>query len=164
MANKRQKPEKGIRETWDDFLAKATPKQRAELEKAGFDLADPLSENLPEYHRRFSSAGDDERSEWVTMINSRKDRAAESPKDPLMDFAVVVACRVIDSFDCSQDKGVRLHAECMRLAIGMPSCGSQKEVAKKFGKTKAYVSFRVRAIQKKLTLPVCIFNGNRTNR
>jgi hypothetical protein len=164
MAKKNTTQGKGLRETWEDFLRKATPQQRDDLEEAGFDLADPLDENLPEFHRRFSTAGDDELSEWVTMINRRKDAPADSPKDPLIDFAVVVACKVIDAFDCSADKEVKLHAECMRLAIGMPSCGSQKEVGKRYGKTKAYVSWKVRSIQRRLQLPVCIFNGNRTNK
>jgi hypothetical protein len=164
MAKKNTTESKGLKETWEEFLRKATPQQRASLEEAGFDLKNPIYDNLPEFHRMFSTTGDDELSEWKTMINSRIVNEPETPKDPLIDFSVVVACKIIDAFDCSADKSVKLHAECMRLAIGMPSCGSQKEVAKKYGRTKAYISWRVRDIQKRLELPLCIFNGNRTNK
>lgn len=157
-----------------------TDHDRRKLEEAGFDIHDPLSENLPELHRlleNFEPRDDDDGGHRKSAFGGRdklkreiergiseETRREPDPADPAMDFAVAIAARVIDAFDCNKSPEVRLHIDCMKLALGYPSCGSQKEIAAKWNMSKASISWRVRHIQKKLNLPICVFNGNRTNR
>ena len=169
-----------LRRAWREFTQNMTPSEIKKLEEAGFDLANPLDDNLPEFHRlleNFEPKDDDDvgprksafggRDKLKRQIEGRiVDEARREPEasDTAMDFAVAVAARVIDAFDCNKSPEVRLHIDCMKLALGYPACGSQKEIAAKWGMSKASVSWRVRHIQRKLNLPLCVFNGNRTNR
>lgn len=146
------------------FVTGLTDDQRRELVSAGFDLSDVEAETMPQFHKLFTPYEDghpENESRKIPVLMSTKER-----DDGLgsVDFAVFIAARIIDAFDCTTSKEARLHCDCMRLAVGYPSCGSQQDIARKYGKSKAFVSYRVRSIQKRLDLPLCVFNGNRTNR
>lgn len=141
-----------------------TEEQRRELVEAGFDLSDVEVEVLPQFHKLFTPYEDghpENESRKIPVLMSRDERDAGMGA---MGYAVFIAARVIDAFDCTTSKEAKLHCDCMRLAIGYPSCGSQQEIAERYGKSKAFISYRVRSIQKRLNLPLCVFNGNRTNR
>lgn len=132
-------------------------------------MEDPSSDNLSQFHKTFAPADEDDDPTEGKGRSARTqidltDKYQAERKDPAMDFAVAIAAKVIDVFGATTSQEVKMHADCMRLAIGYPSCGSQKEIAERYGRSKAYISFRVRSIQKRLNLPTCIFNGNRTGR
>lgn len=158
-----------MRRTWKEFLRKLTPEDRKRLVDAGFDMDDPSVDNLPQFHKTFAPTDKDtDASEGKGRCSRTQiditDRYEADRKDPAMDFAVAIAAKIIDVFGATTSQEVKMHADCMRLAIGYPSCGSQKDIAQRYGRSKAYISFRVRSIQKRLNLPNCIFNGNRTGR
>lgn len=134
------------------------------LKSAGFNMDDPLDEGLPMFHRRMETKQRDREDKMGyadTVMLAYAERCKPDEPDSMMDFAVAVASHLIDAFDCSRDKSVRLHADCMRLAIGYPSCRSQAEVCKRYGLSKANISWRVRSIQKRFNISKGCFNGNR---
>jgi hypothetical protein len=165
-----------LKQEWAKFIKTRTKEQIAQLEASGFDTGDPQSENLHRFHRTFqegltnkqgnkpSDSGTQAYSEKLSFMVHKMAGNTEKESDPAMDFAVAIAARVIDIFDCSRDRQVRLHADCMRLAIGYPSARSQSEICDKYNLSKANVSWRVRSIQRKFDLPRCFTNGNRVNK
>ena len=149
-----------LEEEWADFVKRASKDQLQKLRDAGIvNPADPEDGEFPQFHRYIDRyLGKEEKV--VGWLYSRIAKPCESD-DPDMNFAMAVAARVIDAFDCSVEPEIKLHCDCFRLALGFPSCGSQKEVASKHGMSKAAISFRVRVIQRRLKLPTGAFNGPR---
>jgi len=164
------RPKRTLREEWEAFLSKATAQDIKRLADAGINVEDPLDDNLPMFHRRFGtdgdSTGDANANSYFQKISAgvAKSKGRAEDANPSMELAVAIAARVIDAFDCTKSKEVRMHSDCMRLAIGYPSCGSQQEIAKRYGRSKSYISYRVRMIQRKFSLPLCAYNGNRTGK
>ena len=159
-----KKPQLNLRETWNQWVSKLSDAQIKKLKESGFDLDDPLDDGLPIPHRRMETKPRDREDKMgyadkVMLAYSL--RTSDDKPDAPMDFAVAVAAQLIDAFDCSRDKSVRLHADCMRLAIGHPACRSQDEVCKRYSLSKANISWRVRSIQKRFNLSRGCFNGNR---
>lgn len=136
----------------------------ARLVEAGFDLDDPSDENVPYTRRVDTTPGAEDVEDSAMHRNGKRDVRAlffkfnqpaggePEEQDKALDYAVAVAAKVIDAFDCTKDRLVSLHADCMRLAIGYPCCGSQSDVARRHGVNRANVSFRVRSIQRRLGL------------
>jgi hypothetical protein len=158
-----------MRKQWTEFLRKLSPEEKSQLTKAGFNLLDPSDDGMSQFHKTFAPNDEDDDPQrgfgrkYRTQIDM-SDKYVPDKKDPPMDFAVAIAASIIDVFSSTTNQDVKMHADCVKLAIGYPSCGSQKDIAKRYGRSKAYISFRVRSIQKRLNLPNCIFNGNRTSR
>lgn len=165
---------KGVRQTWDWYISTLGEEGLKALRDAGVDPADPMAINDVSSHRLVSTI-DGRGTEYDKMRESyfqritkaeqiRKHRQEENmaEADPIGDFAFIIARQVVKAFDCSRSREVRFHCDCMRLAIGDPGMGSQKEVCERYGVSKAMLSWNVRKIQKRLALPRCIFNGNRT--
>lgn len=151
-----------LKDEWRNFIRRASAQQIEELRKAG--IVDPTNDEdgeLPDSHRyidRYLDRGD-KVADWLF---SKIEKPAGS--DPNMTFATAIAARIVDAFDCSVEPAVKLHCDCFRLALGYASCGSQKQVAVKHGKSKAFISFRVRVIQRRLGIPTGAHNGNRCKR
>lgn len=163
---------KDLRAEWRAFLAKKSKADLAKLREAGFDLDDPETPHDPYTRVVDTTPGqeDDDPSETNFKAGDKCSRRSdyfapredvERTSEPHMDYAVAIAARVIDAFDCTKSKDVALHADCFRLAIGYPSCGSQSDVARRHGVNRANVSFRVRAIQRRVGLPFCVVANSR---
>lgn len=161
-----------LRTEWKGFLAKRSKAELRKLKEAGFDLANPEAPHDP-YTRVVDTTPGQEDDDCAVTNKKAGDRstrrddyfmdrsAKDEETDPAMDFAVAVAARVIDAFDCTSNKAVALHADCFRLAIGYPSCGSQSDVARRHGVNRANVSFHVRTIQRKVGLPFTLVANSR---
>jgi hypothetical protein len=159
-----KKPQLSLKEAWEKWVSNMPPKQAQKLIDAGFNLDDINDDGLPMFHRRMETKQRDREDKMgyadkVLLSHAKRTKPEEA--DAPMDFAIYIAAQLIDAFDCSRDKSVRLHADCMRLAIGHPSCKSQDEVCKRYSLSKANISWRVRSIQKRFNLSRGCFNGNR---
>lgn len=176
-------PSSNIRAEWDKFIATLGEDGIKTLREAGIDPQNPEALMLPEFHRtmdtseRYGRSGRGEMgnrsdnshsnsiSSYFHRITAKACIDAEKEhekQDPVEVFAVQVARSIIEAFDCSRSTEVRFHCDCMRLALGDASMVSQKDVCAKYNVSKATLSWHVRKIQKRLSLPKCIFNGNRT--
>lgn len=160
-----------VRKAWQDHVASLSKEDIEKLRAAGVDPDDPLELKNARFHRVVNTQ--EQKSGYTRHKESyfqritkneqiRSHRESVEQDDPVHVFAIIVARMVIDAFDCSKSRDVKLHCDCMRLAIGDASMGSQKSVCEKYGVNKAALSLRVRNIQRRLNLPKCIFNGNRT--
>lgn len=132
------------------------------LMESNINPLDPTSDNLPMFHRRFEHTENDDGNSYCDSILAHKaierHRAGEDDDAPARDFAVAVAARVINAFDCIQSPDVNIHADCMRLAIGLESVGTQKEVAQRHRRTKQFIHAKVDLIQKRLGIGKSCFN------
>ena len=160
-----------LRAGWANWLAQLTDVEKAQLRDAGIDIGDPLDDGLARFNRLFQQTGgdgvsddgyDDQKGYFARITEKMvEDAAKPEKKDPAMDFAVFVAARVIDVFAASNSRDVRLHCDCVKLALAYPSCRSQEQICERYNLSKANVSWRVRNIQRKFNLPKGCFNGNR---
>lgn len=161
-----------VRKAWQEHVAGLSKEDLEKLRAAGVDPDDPLELKTARFHRVVSTQ-EGKGGEYSKMRESyfqritkggqiREHIDGEEKDDPVQVFAIIITRMVIDAFDCSKSREVRFHCDCMRLALGDASMGSQKQVCEKYGVSKAMLSWNVRKIQKRLNLPKCIFNGNRT--
>lgn len=131
------------------------------LLNSGVNPRDPLNENLPMFHRLFEQTENRDGNSYFDKILGDLNRSGsqtQEPSDPARDFAIAVAARVITAFDCPQSPEVSLHADCVKLAIGIDSAGSQKDVSKRHNRSKQFVNWKVKSIQKRLGVGKSCFN------
>lgn len=150
--------DRDLSQAWSDFLESRTREELDLLAKANIDLSDPESENLPMFHRLFEHSENDDGNSYFESIQPKETPKRETPQEPVLDFAVAIAARVIHAFDCPRSPEVNLHADCVRLAMGIHSVGSQKEVAQRHGRSKQFVHWKVKSIQRKLGIGKSCFN------
>lgn len=161
-----------IRAEWDKFISTLGEKSLKALREAGIDPEDPMALNDIASHRLFGMEGRGteytrhkesyfQRITKGEQIRKHREQSEEDVRDPVNEFAILVARHVLRAFECSRSREVRFHCDCIKLALGDPAMGSQKEICEKYGVSKAMLSWNVRKIQRRLDLPKCIFNGNR---
>lgn len=129
--------------------------------ESNIDLSDPESENLPMFHRLFEQTENDDGNSYCQSIIAGQAIEAhrnDGEKDHIKDFAVAIAARVIDAFDCVQSPDVNIHADCMRLALGVQSVGTQKDVAIRHKRSKQFIHSKVEFIQRRLGLGKSCYN------
>lgn len=68
------------------------------------------------------------------------------------DDVLEILNRVIEVLDDSNDKSVKLHATCIKIALGIPNQPNMTALAKEHNLTRAAVSLRVKTIQKNFGL------------
>jgi len=135
----------GVKEAWVSFLQGCNAEELAALKAAGVNLDEPTNPNPPQGPNRW--IGDDK---WINQHAVKPDEP--EPADENKDQMISVIAKVIDAFDCSKSKQVKLHADCMRMALGVPGFKSMGQLASKYGTSKAMISWRVKHIQKRVGL------------
>lgn len=164
-------PASNIRAEWDAFIATLGEDGLRTLRAAGIDPHDPMEVADKRFHRTVDTcegdnSSDSKRSSYFEKVTKKElvqDYLTQRDvEDPLTVFSIQIARMVVEAFDCSKSTEVRFHCDCIRLALGDASMGSQKAVCDRYNVSKATLSWHVRKIQKRLNLPKCIFNGNRT--
>lgn len=156
-----QSSDHDLKKAWSVFLDNCSDEEMQSLLDSGVNPRDPLDDNLPMFHRLFEQTENSEGNSYFDKILgdlSRSTPQATEPTDPARDFAVAVAARVIAAFDCPQSPEVSLHSDCVKLALGIDSAGSQKDVSKRHSRSKQFVNWKVKSIQKRLGVGKSCFN------
>jgi hypothetical protein len=133
-----------LKSEWAGFIATLSPQEIAALEAANIDVGDYFSENLPEPHRRIYDAS------YADRMAVKQEAQEENTS---FSSLVSIIARVIDALDCTNNREVLLHNDCIRMALGYRNYKSMADVAKKYGVDKATISWRVKQIQHRLKLP-----------
>jgi hypothetical protein len=94
---------------WKAFIAGLSAQERAALEAANIDVGDYFNENLPEPHRRIYDASYADR----VAVKQETDETQSSYTS-----LVSIIARVIDALDCTNNREVLLHNDCIRMALG----------------------------------------------
>jgi hypothetical protein len=147
------------------------PKADKELLKStGFDYKNFKDDGVPIAHRYFggetekqdesensaptSSNGYDinfnQFKKWIGDKSKNEDKIAR--RFFSFDDVLEILNRVISILDDSNDKSVKLHATCIKIALGMPEQPNMTKLAREHNLTRAAVSLRVKTIQKNLGL------------
>lgn len=137
-------------EVWVSFLAGLTPEEKLTLKQSGVNLDNPTNPDPPQGPNRYIT------NEWWIEKHCVKPGVPEEA-GPMKDLLVSVVARVIDAFDCSRSPEVKLHADCMKMALGVPGYKSMGELAKRHDTSKAMISWRVKYIQKRVGLEPSIY-------
>jgi hypothetical protein len=146
------------------------PKADKELLKStGFDYKNFKDDGVPIAHRYFG--GETEKQDenetinnglngydinfnqfrkWISDKNKNEDEIVR--RYFLFDEVLEILNRVISILDDSNDKSVKLHATCIKIALGMPEQPNMTKLAREHNLTRAAVSLRVKTIQKNLGL------------
>jgi hypothetical protein len=147
------------------------PKAEKELLKSnGFDYKDFNYDGIPIAHRYFGGETEkqdesenpkiagangfdinfDQFKKWMVDKNKNEDQIAR--RFFSFDDVLEILNRVISILDDSNDKSVKLHATCIKIALGMPEQPNMTKLSKEHNLTRAAVSLRVKTIQKNLGL------------
>jgi len=138
-----------LEEVWVSFLAGLSPEEKLKLKGNGVNLDNPTNPDPPQGPNRYIT------NEW--WIEKHAARQAVEEQSPMHDLMVSVVARVIDAFDCSRSPEVKLHADCMKMALGVPGYKSMGELAKRHDTSKAMISWRVKYIQKRIGLEPSVY-------
>jgi hypothetical protein len=158
---------------------RASKSEREALLLTGFDPDSPTDDGVPYAHRYFG--GETESPEGL-QEGSMREFAKSSPNGFDINFYQAMAfhrrkreedvvivrtyshddmlellTRVLSVLADSNDRAVRLHATCIKLALGMPDQPTMTALAKDNKLTRAAVSARVKTIQRNLNLPPSIY-------
>jgi hypothetical protein len=145
------------------------PKADKELLKStGFDYKNFKDDGVPLAHRYFGGETENEDREnqappsngydinfnqfkkWISDKNKNEDEIVR--RYFMFDEVLEILNRVISILDDSNDKSVKLHATCIKIALGMPEQPNMTKLSKEHNLTRAAVSLRVKTIQKNLGL------------
>jgi hypothetical protein len=86
-------------------------------------------------------------------FSTKKDEEETSVFGPLSS----IIAKVIASFDCEYEPKVMMNNDCVRIALGYRNYKSMADVAKKYGVSKATISWRVKQVQKRLGIEPSIY-------
>jgi hypothetical protein len=150
------------------------PKADKELLKStGFDYKNFKDDGVPLAHRYFGGETEKQEGEdqaptsngydinfnqfkkWISDRTKNEDEI--SRRYFLFDEVLEILNRVISILDDSNDKSVKLHATCIKIALGMPEQPNMTKLAREHNLTRAAVSLRVKTIQKNLGLSPSIY-------
>ena len=158
-----------LRETYQSFNRTLTPDQRKAL--GIHSEANPTGEIKPLHKEDECQQIDNweqstppagySLSAWLDALQTTQpiepeEQDAKAGTGYLHIIAVLsIIRRVLRAYEVSaqQDSAVRLHGECLALALSIPGYGDLTTVAKRHGVSKQAVSKRVRVISQSLALP-----------
>jgi hypothetical protein len=158
---------------------RASKAERDALLLTGFDPDAPADDGVPYAHRYFGGETD---SPDGLQEGAQREFSKSSPNGFDINFLQAVnfyrrqreeevvivrtysheevlelLTRVLSVLADSNDRAVRLHATCIKLALGMPDQPTMTALAKDHKLTRAAVSARVKTIQRNLNLPPSIY-------
>lgn len=158
---------------------RASKAEREALLLTGFDPDVPADDGVPYAHRYFGGETDspDGQQEGAmrefsktspngfdinfhqAMLFYRRQREEEAVivRTYSHDEVLELLTRVLSVLSDSNDRSVRLHATCIKLALGMPDQPTMTALANEHKLTRAAVSARVKTIQRNLNLPPSIY-------
>jgi hypothetical protein len=134
-----------LSDEWSKFLSRLHPAELEALKAAGIDPGNPSDAEPPLPHRYIY--GDSYENKLSLQEFWRKENEGES--SVYGSLASIVA-KVIDAFDCTTNKEVLLHNDCVRIALGYRNYKSMADLADKYNLTRAAVSWRVKKIQARI--------------
>lgn len=159
-----------LRSEYRRLWRRLSKEQRLLLEATGFDQHDPTDAGVPRQHRSATTQGNESGPtyrqqgtydvDYMQAKSWRLDREEEtevSVRTFTQDDVLDILRRILSVLDNSNDDGVRLHAYCIKTALGMPDLPNMSATAKAHGLTRAAVSGRVKLIQKNLGLPPSMY-------
>lgn len=115
-----------------------SPAKRAELDSKGLS---PDKYELPFLKVNGQSCIPVQEEQWI-------DPNVASEEPPSNDHSVTVLIhKLIDAFSMFESKDCQLQAECIKIVTGIGNPMSQVKLAKRYGLTRAGVSWRVKKIQ-----------------
>lgn len=139
-----------LQDEWVSFLAGLSEEDRKKLKAAGVNLDNPTNPDPPQGPNRYIT-----NEWWIEKHAVKQGRPEES--DPMKDFMISVIAKVIDAFDCSRSPEVKLHADCMKMALGVPGYKSMGDLASRHDTSKAMISWRVKYIQRRVGLEPSVY-------
>jgi hypothetical protein len=156
------------------WWAKLSKEEKSALLKTGYNPKDYTDDGVPTAHRYFGGEPSDiglskgkqvvfgydinytSYKNWINII-LKKD-ADESNQTIYTDDEVLeIINRVILVLDDCNDASVKLHAICIKIALGVPGQPTMTAVAKCYNLTRAAVSLRVKTIQRSLGITPSIY-------
>jgi len=137
---------------WKKFIARLHPAELEALKAAGVDPGNPTNAEPPLPHRYIY--GDSYENRLSMQEFFRKD---EDGKAGVYGSLASIIAKVIDAFDCDFEPKVMMNNDCVRIALGYRNYKSMADVAKKYGVSKATISWRVKKVQKRLGIEPSIY-------
>jgi len=146
---------------------KLTKREKEVLKATGFDYKNCADDGVPLAHRYFGGepVQDEDMTgnkplgydinfnqfrKWLSDKNQTEDKIKKLTFS--FDDVLEILNRVIAILDDSNEKAVKLHATCIKIALGIPNQPNMTALAKDHNLTRAAVSLRVKTIQKNLGL------------
>lgn len=136
-------------EEWQRFVKTLRPEEIEALKAAGFNPDDYFDDTPSVPHRYIYAESFADR----ISLSTKKDEEEPSVFGPL---ASIIA-KVIASFDCEHEPKVMMNNDCVRIALGYRNYKSMADVAKKYGVSKATISWRVKQVQKRLGIAPSVY-------
>lgn len=141
-----------LQDEWKKFLSRLHPAELEALKAAGIDPGNPSNAEPPMPHRYIY--GDSYENRLSMQDFWKKEGDAEG--NVYGSLASIVA-KVIDAFDCDFEPKVMMNNDCVRIALGYRNYKSMADVAKKYGVSKATISWRVKQVQKRLGIEPSVY-------
>jgi hypothetical protein len=151
---------------------KLSKEEKASLLKTGFNPKNYKDDGVPSAHRYFGGEPSDNEIESRKVVfgydinfnsyknwqnNFAKNESYLKNRKFTNDEVLEIINRVILVLDDSNDASVKLHAICIKIALGVPGQPTMTAVAKCYNLTRAAVSLRVKTIQRNLGLAPSIY-------
>lgn len=147
---------------------KLSKEEKQALKATGFDYKNWQDDGVPIAHRYFGGETEKQNEndddyisngydinfnqfrKWLSDRNRNEDKIKKLYFS--FDDVLEILNRVIEVLDDSNDRSVKLHATCIKIALGMPNQPNMTALAKDHNLTRAAVSLRVKTIQKNFGL------------
>jgi hypothetical protein len=136
-------------EEWKRFVKTLRPEELEALKSAGVNPDDYFDDTPAVPHRYIYGDSFADRLAFST----KKEEEETSVFGPLSS----IIAKVISSFDCDYEPKVMMNNDCVRIALGYRNYKSMADVAKKYGVSKATISWRVKQVQKRLGIEPSIY-------
>jgi len=136
-------------EEWNRFVKTLRPEELEALKAAGVNPQDYFDDTPAVPHRYIY--GDSFADKLA--FSTKKEEEEVSVFGPLSS----IIAKVIASFDCEYEPKVMMNNDCVRIALGYRNYKSMADVAKKYGVSKATISWRVKQVQKRLGIEPSVY-------
>lgn len=152
---------KALLEEYRKLWASASLEQKKLLLSTGFNPTNPSDHGVPMPHRYVDETnGTDPKGargydiNFQQMLAHQRKRATNGDDDLRDEFTrddvIFVINGLLSVLDESKEPKVRLHAACIKLALGVPGMPTMSDLAVQHGITRAGVSWHVKSIQRRL--------------